>query len=158
MNRWMMAGVAGVFLLSLVVAWMMGSGQSSSAPVARDRVSLVLNGTVIRAEVVSSTADIQQGLSDRLSMARDEGMLFELGRRDIHSFWMNRMHFNLDLIWIDGNRVVEIAENLPAPAFGEIPYTHVPKVDADRVLEVQAGVVAETRLKVGDAIVGLTNP
>ncbi|MCC6563264.1 DUF192 domain-containing protein [Candidatus Uhrbacteria bacterium] len=111
----------------------------------------------IQAEVVSSSADIKQGLSDRESMDQDKGMLFELGRRDLHSFWMNRMHFPLDIIWIDGDTVVEIAENLPPPKFGEIPYTYNPKVDADRVLEVNVGVVRESGLKVGDEIGGLTN-
>lgn len=118
---------------------------------------LSLNGRIIRAEVVSSPADIKQGLSDRTSMGRDEGMLFELGRRDIHTFWMNRMHFNLDLIWIDGDTVVEIAENLPAPKFGEYPFTYTPKADANRVLEVNAGVAKEAGLKVGDKVGGLTN-
>lgn len=83
-------------------------------------------------------------------------MLFELGVRDIHAFWMNRMHFPLDIIWIDGDTVAEIAEHVPAPKFGEIPYTHVPKAEADRVLELNAGVVAELGLKVGDTIGGLT--
>lgn len=141
--------------------WSFGLGPSSIRPSAvetRPIRELSLGNTVIQAELVSSPADIKQGLSDRKSMAQDEGMLFELGRRDIHSFWMNRMHFNLDLIWIDGDTVVEIAENLPAPKFGEYPFTHTPAVDSERVLEVNAGVVKEAGLKVGDKIGGLTNP
>lgn len=118
--------------------------------------TLTLNGTRIKAEFVSSPSDIQQGLSDRESMSRDAGMFFELGFRDFHTFWMNRMHFPLDIIWIDGNTVVDIAENLPAPKFGEIPYTYTPNAEADRVLEVNVGVVAETKLKVGDEVGGLT--
>lgn len=127
-------------------------GVSKPLPV-RD---LRLGSRIIYAEIVSSPAEIKQGLSDRKSMAQDEGMLFELGRRDIHTFWMNRMHFNLDLIWIDGETVVEIAENLPAPKFGEYPFTYTPEADADRVLEVNAGVVKEAGLKVGDTVGGLT--
>ncbi|MCR4256846.1 MAG: DUF192 domain-containing protein, partial [Candidatus Uhrbacteria bacterium] len=73
----------------------------------------------------------------------------------IHPFWMNRMRFSLDIIWIDGKTVVEIAENVPSPRFGEIPYTHVPKAEADRVLELNAGMVQETGLGVGDWIGGL---
>lgn len=117
---------------------------------------LNVNGTKIESELVSSPADVQQGLSDRSSMRRNQGMLFELGRRDFHTFWMNRMRFPLDIIWIDGNTVVDIAENLPAPKFGEIPYTYTPTAVADRVLEVTAGVVAETKLKVGDVVGELT--
>lgn len=147
------AGLVTAFLLPRSIDPKM-QGFSNSHPVRDLRVG----SRIIYAEVVSSSSDIKQGLSDRKSMAQDEGMLFELGRRDIHSFWMNRMHFNLDLIWIDGDTVVEIAENLPAPKFGEYPFTHTPAVDSERVLEVNAGVVKEAGLKVGDKIGGLTNP
>ncbi|MCK9360933.1 DUF192 domain-containing protein [Patescibacteria group bacterium] len=141
--------------------WLFGLGPSPSYPSAihtRAVQELGVGSIKIQAEVVVLSADIKQGLSDRESMDRNKGMLFELGRRDLYPFWMNRMHFPLDIIWIDGDTVVEIAENLPPPKFGEIPYTHHPKVDADRVLEVNAGVVREANLKVGDEIGGLTNP
>lgn len=117
---------------------------------------LDLRGRKLDVDVVSSTASIKQGLSDLISMEQDKGMLFELGFRGIHPFWMNRMLFPLDIIWIDGDRVVEIAPNLPAPGFLQVPATHTPKVVADRVLEVNAGVATEAGLKVGDTIGGLT--
>lgn len=139
----------GALLLVAIVAMVVVS-------LPRPRTELTLNGRVIDVEIVSLPQDIQQGLSDRPSMDRNHGMLFELGDRDLHTFWMNRMHFNLDLIWIDGDRVVEIAENLPAPRLGEYPFTYTPEAEANRVLEVNAGMVAETGLRVGDTIGGLT--
>ncbi len=155
MNRksWLVvvASAAAVVVLVGFGAWYGRKGDPKLHPT---RV-LILNETNIEAELVSSPADIQQGLSDRESMSRGRGMLFELGYRDFHTFWMNRMHFPLDIIWIDGDRVVEIAENLPPPNFGEIPYTYAPKAEADRVLEVNAGVVREIELKEGDVIGGL---
>lgn len=118
--------------------------------------TLDIDGRVFTIEIVSAPEDVRQGLSDRPSMERDHGMLFELGERAIHPFWMNRMHFPIDIIWIDGDTIVEIAENVPPPSFGEIPYTHVPKAEADRVLEVNAGLSRELLLRVGERIEGLT--
>jgi uncharacterized membrane protein (UPF0127 family) len=118
--------------------------------------NIFLNDTRIQVEVVSSSEDVRRGLSDRPSLDHDRGMLFELGTRGIHPFWMHRMHFPIDMIWIDGDTAVEIAENVPHPRFGEIPYTHVPKAEGDRVLELNAGLVDEIGLEVGDTIGGLT--
>lgn len=148
-----LAGASTWYVLSFPRA-SMRTGQVAP-PADRPEIILDVKGTRIAAEIVSTLEDIRQGLSDRPSMARDRGMLFELGYPDTHVFWMNRMHFPLDIIWIDGDIVVEIAENLSPPKFGEIPYTHIPGAVADRVLEVNAGVVRETGLKVGDRIGGL---
>lgn len=147
-------GAAVTYVLMQPAVREFATAPSRQDPLPTRRLEVA--GVTIQVEVVSSQADVRQGLSDRPSMPRDRGMLFELGVRDIHAFWMNRMHFPLDIIWIDGDTVAEIAEHVPAPKFGEIPYTHVPKAEADRVLELNAGVVAELGLKVGDTIGGLT--
>ena len=44
-----------------------------------------------------------QGLSGRVSMAEDEGMLFIFPNSFVASFWMKEMNFSLDLVWIDAD-------------------------------------------------------
>ncbi|HVM90420.1 MAG TPA: DUF192 domain-containing protein [Verrucomicrobiae bacterium] len=158
MKTWhrVVAGLGGIVLLSVIgLLWWLHAAHPPSDPASHDMKPLDLNGTIIQAEVVRSDADLQEGLSDRSFMAMDHGMLFEMGYRDRFAFWMNRMHFPLDIIWIDGNKVVEIAPDLPAPGLLTVPVTHSPTVDADRILEVNAGVAARANLKVGDVIGGL---
>lgn len=157
MNSWqrVFAGLGGIVLVVTIAFLVMQRSAVQIEIVAHQTKMVTLNGTEIIVETVSSTTDIKQGLSDRSSMERKAGMFFELGYRGIHPFWMNRMHFPLDIIWIVGDTVVEIAENLPPPSFGQIPATHVPKAEADRVLEVNAGVTQETGLKIGDVIGGI---
>jgi uncharacterized membrane protein (UPF0127 family) len=116
---------------------------------------LSLNGTPIRAEVVYPGPDTQRGLGGRSQMPLDEGMLFELQYEDIHSFWMKDMLIPIDIIWINGDKVVEMAEYLPPPRRYEVPVTHTPSALANRVLEVNAGMVESTGLKVGDRIGGI---
>ncbi|MEK7473935.1 MAG: DUF192 domain-containing protein [Patescibacteria group bacterium] len=158
-----MKEVSGLFIVSAILSlgFLFSSIVSSFPTPVPDSIArghnrvLTLNGARIIAKIVSTPEDIRQGLSDRESLGRTRGMLFELGYRDIHPFWMNRMRFSLDIIWIDGKTVVEIAENVPSPKFGEIPYTHVPKAEGDRVLELNAGMSRELLLRVGERIEGL---
>lgn len=80
-------------------------------------------------------------------------MLFLMPSRDIHAFWMNRMRFPLDMVWIDNGLVVEIATQMPPPVVtGGVPKTYFPKVPADMVLELNAGGVEFYGIKVGDKL------
>lgn len=126
----------------------------STSPRFTEEAQTTINGQVLKLEIVETEAEIQQGLSDRLSMQDDEGMLFEMGFTDIHPFWMQRMHFALDMIWIRDGVIVDIARNMPPPSeTGGIPKTYTPKVAADQVLELTAGGVDRYELKIGDRLV-----
>lgn len=112
-----------------------------------------INGKSLKVEIASDQDSIRQGLSDRVSMGQDEGMLFLMPSRDIYAFWMNRMQFPLDMVWIDNGLVVEIASQMPPPALtGGVPKTYFPKVSADMVLELNAGGVEFYGIKVGDKL------
>lgn len=126
---------------------------TNSAPTFSEERRMTINGKLLKLELAQTTAEAQQGLSDRLSMNDDEGMLFYMGSVDIHAFWMNRMHFPLDMIWLKDGIVVEIAPNVPPPSeTAGIPKTYVPSAKADMVLELTKGGVERYGLKVGDRI------
>ncbi|MEI7512282.1 MAG: DUF192 domain-containing protein [Candidatus Uhrbacteria bacterium] len=139
-------------VLAVIFLWWFRVARVPSNPTDHEMRRLTVNGKTIWAEVVTTNADLEQGLSDRLSMPKNQGMLFELRTVGIHSFWMIRMHFPLDIIWLNGNRVVEIAPSLPAPGTSGIPVTHTPTIESDRVLELNAGIAEELELRVGDTI------
>jgi len=112
-----------------------------------------INGKILKVETVSDPDGIRQGLSDRLMMEDDTGMLFLMPVTDLHPFWMNRMQFALDMIWLLDGVVVEIAPNMPPPSFtGDIPATHFPKAKANQILELSAGGVERYGIKVGDKL------
>ena len=114
----------------------------------------VLNGKVVQLEIADEPDEITQGLSDRESMPRGHGMLFVLEPAGVYPFWMNRMHFPLDIIWINGGVVVDVV-TLPPPKVGELPATHRPNVVADRVLELNAGESTVYGLRIGQTVDGL---
>ncbi|MFA5129432.1 MAG: DUF192 domain-containing protein [Patescibacteria group bacterium] len=106
----------------------------------------------IAVELATTDASREQGLSDRASLADDRGMLFIFPTAVIQQFWMNRMHFPLDIIFIKDGVVVDIAPNLPAPKVGQFPAVVRSKIEADQVLEINAGKAAEWGIRDGSIV------
>lgn len=105
----------------------------------------------LKLEIVNTPESIAQGLSGRDKLGAD-GMLFILPTSSQPQFWMKEMKFDLDLVWFQDLRVVEITPAVPAPKPGALPselplYSPAQKVDL--VLELPAGSVAELGLKPG---------
>jgi len=65
---------------------------------------------------------------------------------------MPDMHFSLDIVWIRGDDVVGISENVPPAGFGE-PEIYYPPEEIDKVLEINAGSAKKFALKIGDILV-----
>jgi uncharacterized membrane protein (UPF0127 family) len=68
----------------------------------------------VQAELVRSEHDTMRGLMYRKSLGAERGMLFDLGVRDDHKFWMHNTCIPLDLLYIDEDGlIVGIVENAP---------------------------------------------
>ena len=90
----------------------------------------------ISAELARTPEDSQRGLMFRTSMEDGRGMLFDLGRREVHQFWMHDTCIPLDMIFLDDDGlVVGILENVPT--MNDLPRS-VP-CPSSYVLEVNAG-------------------
>lgn len=113
----------------------------------------VINGRTITLELAVTNAEKEKGLGYRDSLPADRGMLFVYQNRGRYGFWMKGMRFPLDFIWIDGNKIVDVSENIPAPANGtERPAELSPAAPVDKVLEVNAGVISQFNIRVGDTV------
>ena len=63
------------------------------------------------------------------------------------------MNFPLDIIWINGNKIVDISKNIQAPKnTGRLPVIISPSTKIDKVLELSAGAVEKFNIKIGDEI------
>jgi len=109
----------------------------------------------LRVEVVNSAQSIEQGLSDRDQIGSD-GMLFIFPFASKQSFWMPRMRFDLDILWIHKGKIVGISENVPHPSSPNQDLSTLPRYqspsDADMVLEMPAGTSKLLQLQAGDAL------
>jgi uncharacterized protein len=91
--------------------------EASGSPARLPTVRVIfedVSGVSVNAEVVRSPHDTMRGLMYRKSLGEDQGMLFDLGVREDHRFWMHNTCIPLDLIFVDfDGLVVGIVENAP---------------------------------------------
>ena len=125
----------------------------------RERVlptaSIKVAGQVLTVELAQTPLAWAKGLSGRDSLTEDRGMLFIFPNVDRHSFWMKKMKFPIDIIWINDGKIVDIAPNVQ-PSLDNPPSSYLPRLPVKFVLEVAAGFSEKNGLKIGDEIKMLT--
>jgi len=126
---------------------------TSSVPKDNYNTQLQIKGKTLLVEIVNTPAEMEQGLSNRTSMAQNQGMLFTFNKPTSPAFWMKDMKFNLDLIWIYKNKIVAITADVPAPiSINENLPTYSPPSTIDQVLEVNSSWSKQNGIEIGNQI------
>jgi uncharacterized membrane protein (UPF0127 family) len=105
----------------------------------------------IQVEVANTPERRSRGLSGRSRLAEGHGMVFPYARAERHGFWMYDMHFDIDIIWIRGERIVDVTSRASHDPPGKLP-VYRPREPADLVLEVPAGTAERLDWKIGDRV------
>lgn len=112
-----------------------------------------INSRTIPVELAETLEQRSQGLSDRQSLEGGSGMLFVLDEVGPVSFWMRRMQFPLDIVWIADNKITGIERNASIPAPGtkesDLPL-YYSEEEVSHVLEINAGEAEG--LNIGDLV------
>ena len=129
---------------------------SRFAPNATEIVNkkeIVIGSEKLLVEVADTPEAWAKGLGGREQLAENEGMIFVFPNANFYSFWMKGMKFGLDFIWIKGDKIIDITQNVlpPKDAFDQLPI-YQPKQIIDKVLEVNAGWVERHRVTIGDNV------
>lgn len=107
-------------------------------------------GECILLETVATPELRQKGLSGRVSMPVNQGMLFVFDEPGDVCFWMKEMHFGLDMIWVDGSQQVVQIDS------GVLPETYPDRFcspsPVQYVIELNQGMARATGIKNGDLI------
>lgn len=107
----------------------------------------------IPVEVARTTAELQKGLSGKLSLDPEKGMLFVFSKPQILTFWMPDMHFRIDMIWISSDKkILGVTANVSNEFDPAKPKYYHPPSPAQYVLEVNAGFAAGNRISAGDSV------
>jgi len=118
-----------------------------------DIKSVKIAGRAVSVELAITAKQKMQGLSSRLGLKDNAGMLFVFHTVGKYPFWMKDMKFPIDIIWINGEldalEVVYIEKNAKPESF---PNIFGGTADSKYVLEVNAGFSEKNSLKVGDKI------
>jgi uncharacterized membrane protein (UPF0127 family) len=138
--------LAGIFFL-----WHLVFSKTPNPQLKSGEVSIGKN--VFTVEMATTTIEEARGLSFRTSLAEGTGMLFTFNP-GIQNFWMKDMNFPIDIIWISQGKVAGFVENAkPEPGVSLMRLTIYTSPDnVDRVLEVNAGIVAKDGIKAGDEV------
>jgi hypothetical protein len=113
----------------------------------------LIGEVIIPVEIRRTPAELSAGLSGRLGLPPNQGMLFIFKRKDYHSFWMPDMNFPIDIIWITGGKIVGIHDNVSNDFDPKNPVYYHPPQPVEYVLEVNAGFMEKNNLTVGDVVI-----
>ncbi|PIS40466.1 MAG: hypothetical protein COT26_03020 [Candidatus Kerfeldbacteria bacterium CG08_land_8_20_14_0_20_43_14] len=146
--------IVGVLLIAL--AWAVGGHEISDyTPYYFQRIlgksaKVENRGQVFKVEVARSDRAKAKGLSNRKKLPREKGMLFVFDKPGIYEFWMKDMLVPLDIVWINGSKIVDISRSVSPPAKNAEPPKVQPKSPVQYVLEVYAG--AASSWQIGDSV------
>lgn len=99
-------------------------------------------------EIADTFARRVKGLSGRDFLDKESGMLFLFPFADRYVFTTKNMKFPIDIIWLNGNKIVDLTPNAPPNS----SYNFLPRLPINRVIELNAGTIQKESLKIGDVV------
>lgn len=146
-------GLIGTIYIRYSLNKVKQSLESNTARTSKNYKSLRIGQNSLQVEIADSVPKITLGLGERDTLGSD-GMLFVMPTRTVPAFWMKGMRFALDFVWIDGNRVIDLTENVPAePTVSDANLKiHSPKSPATHVLELNAGEIKRRGISIEDTV------
>ena len=134
------------------VAWLgllVACGAEAEAP----GPTATIRGNPVTLEVARTREEQSLGLGNRDSLDWGHGMLFVYEHPGFMSFWMKRMRFDIDIVWIREGRIVGISAFVPYPRENpDRPATVRAPELTDMVLEVPAGYAQANGWRRGDRV------
>lgn len=109
-----------------------------------------IGGVTLKVELATTPKEQEQGLSGRIGLGENEGMLFIFPEPSLNYFWMKDMNFPIDMIWIgEDQKIIYIKKNVLPESF---PKTYGPQKNSKYILEVNANFCEKNNLRVGDNV------
>lgn len=117
---------------------------------ATKHIDIVFGSTTIRAEIVDTEASRQKGLSGREGLASSTGLFFVFDVDNVWGIWMKDMKFAIDVVWFDKNgTIVGLKSDMTPKSY---PNVFLPEKEARFILEMEAGMIKKTKIKMGDQV------
>lgn len=125
---------------------------TSTGPVAGGQLqtkTFKIGGAILNVGIADTEAKQQQGLSGKLGLPPNEGLLFVFDKPGYYGFWMKDMNFPIDIAWFDKDkRLIYLDSNVPPSSYPDIL---VPDTPSLYVLETNANFFIDHGIKIGDA-------
>ena len=145
-----------VILILVVIIVVLAIAASYAKPFFVDagKKILTIGNHTFEVDIADNALTRAQGLSGRSSLGEREGLFFLFSSAGNYGFWMKGMNFPIDIVWLNGDKIIGFSENLqPEPEKNVFNLSiYYPLGEADKVLEINAGAVKKYNLQVGDKI------
>lgn len=104
----------------------------------------------IEVELADTASKRYKGLSNRSSLAQDQGLFFIFENPNFYAFTMRKMNFPIDLIWIASDQtIIQIDSNILPDSY---PRDFKPISPVNYVLEVNSGWALKNNIKIKDQV------
>ncbi|PIP74496.1 MAG: hypothetical protein CO135_02995 [Candidatus Levybacteria bacterium CG_4_9_14_3_um_filter_35_16] len=114
---------------------------------------IAINNNKFNLLVAKTGKEQEIGLSKYSALPKDQAMIFPFGKENYYGFWMKNMKFPIDIIFIRKGKVVTIYENVKPPkSVNDTLPVYQPTQVSDTVVEINAGLAKEQKIKTGDKI------
>ncbi len=143
--------VATLILIGSLLAACDGSRARAREDGTEPEGWVTIRGRRVAVELAITPAEQQLGLGQRDALARDTGMLFLYEKAGFYRYWMKDMRFDIDIVWIRDDRIVDISHRVPHVTGGTGP-TVSPMELTDTVLEVPAGYAIAQGWQIGQPV------
>lgn len=144
-----------VLLVLALLAGCAGDQKTATLDDLYTREVRMPDGEKYRAEALSKAFDMSRGMMFRESLPADRGLLFVYGQAGRYPAWTYQNRIPVDLIWLDGNRliteIVPNAEPCKAASARQCPSLGGQQLSL-YVLEFNAGIAKKHALKPGDRL------
>ena len=127
------------------------ASRNSQAQVLPIEAKATIGADEILLEVARTPEQQSLGLMHRPSLDKNRGMLFLFNPPRPVGFWMKNVQIHLDMIFLQEEKIVAIANNVPPCKADPCPTYGTPQA-IDRVIELRGGRAAELGLKRGDRV------
>ncbi|MBI2285395.1 DUF192 domain-containing protein [Candidatus Saccharibacteria bacterium] len=145
--------VAAIVVAAVLFALLTNSPSQAPGPkcgVYRNDKTVTIGSVQIKAEIVESPAEREQGLSGRPCIEANQGMLFVFDKPGRYPFWMKDMKFPIDIVWIAASRTVVGLDIDVVPS--TYPDAFVSEKPAQYVLELQANRAKDLEISLGTPV------
>ena len=140
-----------VIFIVLVFVWQLSAGLKDGKKEIVGLSQMKIGEHFFNVEIADDPAERARGLSGRVSLEEDRGMLFLFGLPSVQNFWMKGMNFPLDMIWIKGDTIIGFVENAQ-PDNSQMPVIYSSSESVDKVLEINAGLARKFGIRIGDRV------
>jgi len=117
--------------------------------------TLKIRDITLNIEVVDTDAKREKGLSGKLGLAENEGMLFVFDAEGYYGIWMKDMNFPIDIVWLDKDKkIVYIEKNASPDTYPKVFYAQKNSLPILilYVLETPSGFLVKNNIQIGDFV------